>query len=78
MNNFIKELAMKRALASEEDKKNLEGLQEVQKLLDGNKDYDIIFKMQDKEIPAHKNILSLRSSYFSNMFMSKIFEGFFC
>ena len=73
MNSFIKEMVMKRALGFEEENKELEVLQEVKKLLDENQDHDIIFKVQNKEIPAHKNILSLRSSYFSKMFSSKIF-----
>jgi len=76
VNGFLKEIVLKRALGSEEENKDFEALQGVQELLDENKDPDILFKVQDKVIPAHKNILSLRCSFFSNMFSSKIFEVF--
>jgi len=34
---------------------------------------DIIFRVQDQEFPAHKNILSERCKFFKNMFSSKFF-----
>ena len=73
MNNFIQEVLVERTLAFEEENKEAEALQTVKKILKENKDYDIIFKIQEKEIPAHKNVLSLRSSFFSNMFTSKMY-----
>ncbi len=73
MNNFIKEVVVERTLAFEEENKEAEALQTVKKILKESKDYDIIFKIQEKEISAHKNVLSLRSSFFSNMFTSKIY-----
>jgi len=32
---------------------------------------DIMFKIQDKAIPAHKQILIQKSKYFANLFNSK-------
>jgi len=31
---------------------------------------DVIFKVENEEIPANKSLLSLRSSYFKNAFSS--------
>ena len=75
VNEFINQTIERRrkAFGFEEDKGELETLGEVQKLLAENKVPDILFKVQGKHILAHKNILSLRSSYFSNMFSSEIF-----
>ena len=37
---------------------------------------DIIFKVEDKEIPAHKGFLVSRCSLFSKMFSSKLLIQF--
>jgi len=63
-------------LSSEENNKDLETLEQVQRLHEGNKAHDILFKVQDKKFPAHKNILSLRSSFFSNTCSSSLNEYF--
>ncbi len=37
---------------------------------------DIIFKIQEKTIPAHKTILTQKSRYFTNLFKSNFFSLF--
>jgi len=75
VNDLVGEISLERALDSEQENKNSESLKEVQKLLEEKKDHDVIFIFQEKQIPAHKDILSLRSSYFSNMFSSGMQES---
>ena len=77
VNGLVQEVMLKRASGFEEENPDLEVLQEIQELLKHNKEHDITFKVQNKDFPAHKNILCLRSTYFSNMFSSKIFDEFF-
>jgi len=73
--DFIGEEFSKRALSFDQNLQNEESLKTVQKLLAENKDHDIIFRVQDKQIPAHRDVLSIRSSYFSNMFASGMQES---
>ncbi len=77
VNNFVKEIIEKRAFGFENANRDLEAIKEVEKMLEENKEPDIIFNVQGKHIPAHKEILMIRSSYFSNMFSSKLFGGAF-
>ena len=70
VNEFINKVIERRGFDLEELKKDQESLQEAQKLLEENKKRDIIFRVGGQRILAHKNILSLRSSYFANMFSS--------
>lgn len=76
VDGFIKEVMKRTSFDLKEQARNLETLQGAQKLLQENKENDIIFKVQEEEIPAHKDILSLRSSYFSNMFSSNTLWSF--
>jgi len=47
----------------------------VQRLLADKNTADIVFKVEDQEFPAHKNILSFRSPYFKNAFSSNMIES---
>lgn len=55
-----------------ENAKEKEALGAVQELLDAKIDYDVIFRVRDQQFQAHKEILRIRSSYFANVFSSKI------
>ena len=66
----IEDIVLKRAIGFEQDDKDTETLIEVQKMLEEKKEHDVTFIVQLKQIPAHKEILALRSSYFANMFSS--------
>jgi len=70
VNGHLKEILERRTFGLEDQIKDSEALQKAQNMLEENKESDILFKVQGKQIQAHKNILSLRSSFFSNMFSS--------
>ena len=72
MNDLLGDISS-RASDTEQD---TESLKAAQNLLEEKGDHDVIFIVQDKQFPAHKEILSIRSSYFSNMFSSKYWDFF--
>ena len=71
VNDLMKEVLERSTLCFEEENRDLKAIRKVEKMLEESKDFDVILKVQNKEFPAHKNILSFRSSYFSKMFSSK-------
>jgi len=73
---FLNKLIMGRVLGTDQDDQDLKILKKVKKLLQEKKNYDILFVLREKQIPAHKEILSTRSSYFSKMFSSGMQESF--
>jgi len=74
--NFIEKVVFKRAMDSgQQNTKEKEILKEVQKILEEKTTHDVVFIVNNQRIPAHKHILSLRSSYFSNMFSSGMQES---
>jgi len=75
VNGLIREIILGRALGFEQDYQDQETLKAAQRLLDEKKEHDIVFVVQNKQIPAHKDVLSTRSSYFSNMFSSGMQEA---
>jgi len=66
---------MERLFGTYKDDEDLKELKNVKNLLEGRKNTDIDFIVQDKKIPAHKDVLSARSSFFSNMFSSGMIES---
>jgi len=69
-----------------ESKNFLQALQEAQIVEDAIKkrarlilnklESDVVFKVEDKEFPAHKKILSERCKFFENMFASGMMESY--
>jgi len=76
VSGFVKEALEKRIFGPEEQSRDQDTLQRAKEMLEENKDYDVMFNVQGKQIPAHRDILSLRSSFFSNMFSSNSNEYF--
>jgi len=74
-NGLINNLIMERLFGTYQDDEELKELKNVKNLLEGRKNTDIDFIVQDKKIPAHKDVLSARSSFFSNMFSSGMKES---
>ena len=76
MKDPIEKIVLKRALNSEWNFKDKEIPNTVQELLEEKEAHDIVFIIDNQRIPAHKDILSLRSSYFAKMFSSIILKFF--
>jgi len=75
IHDFIGEEFLKKAFLFHQDEQDEKSLEEARKLLKEKKDHDIIFRVQDQQIPAHRDVLSIRSSYFSKMFSSGMQES---
>ena len=72
----IEKIRTRRTLEFIQDTGSTATLKAVQKILEKKKTHDIVFIIGNERIPAHKEVLSLRSSYFANMF-SSIIRDFF-
>jgi len=75
-NGLINELITERVYGIYQDNEDLKTLNEAKKLLEKKRSPDIQFIVQGKQFSAHKDVLSIRSSYFANMFSSGMQESF--
>lgn len=70
--NYIENVGLSLEFSQSENDEDVQTLSKVQKLLEQKKeDESVTFVIQGRKVPARKDVLSIRSSYFLKMFSSK-------